>query len=301
MKPNRFSRAGRPQGVAFTLVELLVVIAIIALLAAIIFPVFSAVRESTRRGNTLSQMQKLYSAIKQYELDNRAYPDYLFGPALKADGNVATTAAEVGLTMEEAASLVKQQITGSTVDPELSKIRRAQAAFKNSLYPTYISDLSAFSCTNNPIDSPRTKDAAVATRYVQDPSDPNTAAKVDQAYYKYDAFDISPVIAGPTKLDTSKYQVRYSRVWTPLLDPTELDNLSADDRALYKNQLLWKNPSADTYLLMTTYHVPNSKILVMWLNGAGKVLDSGKLLNNDKFKGTDGRDWDAFKLTPTNY
>jgi len=37
---------------AFTLIELLVVIAIIAILAAILFPVFARARENARRGRT---------------------------------------------------------------------------------------------------------------------------------------------------------------------------------------------------------------------------------------------------------
>ena len=300
----RASVAGFPRKCkAFTLVELLVVIAIIALLAAIIFPVFSQVRESTRRGATISQMQKMYAAIKQYELDNRAYPEYLFGPALKADGTAATKASEVGLTMEEAAALVKEQV--KSTDPDFQRVQNAQAAFKNSLYPTYVSDLTAFGCPDNPVTDTKAKEFAEATRFYQgDPDkfsgeDVNKSYQHTYAYYKYDAYDVSPAITADKKLDLTKYQPRYSRVWTDLVDADGLDNLSAADRAMYQKQLLWKSPSADTYLMMTSYHVPNSKIIVMWLNGSAKVLDTGKLVT-DKFKGTNGRDWDAFRMTPTD-
>ena len=158
---TKFARVNRAAG--FTLVELLTVIAIIAVLAAIIFPAFSAARESARRGATISQMQKLYSAVRQYQLDNQAYPEYLFGPALKADGTAATTAAEVGMTMEEAATKVKTQINGATPPEEAAKIRAAQAAFKNSLYPVYINDLSVFGCPDNPVSTTSSKDVASAT------------------------------------------------------------------------------------------------------------------------------------------
>src|SRR6185437_1826035 len=55
---------------AFTLIELLVVIAIIAILAAILFPVFAQAREAARKAACTSNLRQIGSAFALYEQDN---------------------------------------------------------------------------------------------------------------------------------------------------------------------------------------------------------------------------------------
>lgn len=66
---NNFNPHKRPGKGAFTLIELLVVIAIIALLAAILFPVFARARENARRSSCMSNVKQIGLGILQYTQD----------------------------------------------------------------------------------------------------------------------------------------------------------------------------------------------------------------------------------------
>ncbi len=84
---RRFRSAVRP---AFTLIELLVVIAIIAILAAILFPVFARARENARKTSCLSNLKQIGLAFMQYTQDyDEAFPLSSY-PATNVSWTVST-------------------------------------------------------------------------------------------------------------------------------------------------------------------------------------------------------------------
>jgi prepilin-type N-terminal cleavage/methylation domain-containing protein/prepilin-type processing-associated H-X9-DG protein len=82
---------------AFTLIELLVVIAIIAILAAILFPVFAQAKASAKKTACLSNQRQLGIALTQYISDN---DDQLFFFAHDVDLSRTNLSRPYGATRE---------------------------------------------------------------------------------------------------------------------------------------------------------------------------------------------------------
>ena len=78
MAPTRPTSAPTPR--AFTLIELLVVIAIIALLAAMLFPVFAQAREKARQTQCLGNLRQLGMGLGLY-MEDHDHRVFFFGHA----------------------------------------------------------------------------------------------------------------------------------------------------------------------------------------------------------------------------
>jgi len=262
---NRFS-----QRRGFTLIELLVVIAIIAILAAIIFPVFSTVRENAREATTMSNLHNIQAALALYKLDNRRYPDVLF--AYACDGSVDPV-TNVACSANDTMATVK-------TDPNNHNLLVG-------LYPEYDKNWQDFTCPNNLITDP----AAVTPAPIQDNTMcPKADAKGNQLavcagssagqmmpsahlFFKADAMDISPEVSdvnqflnGNNNTANWNYIPRYQTSWEsyPNPNPTSTNNPLDQD---YIRQLRWQNPPGNTYVTSVTYHVPNADRLIVLYEG----------------------------------
>lgn len=109
----------------FTLIELLVVIAIIAILAAILFPVFAKAREAARSTSCLSNMKQLGTAFAMYVGEN---DDILPVPNYEA-GVAANDQIGFGWT-GEAAAPSKYYAENYTLRSALTPYVKSNAIFK---------------------------------------------------------------------------------------------------------------------------------------------------------------------------
>ncbi len=142
------TQPARTIGRAFTLIELLVVIAIIAILAAILFPVFGAVREQTRQSSTLSNMHSIYVGASLFYQDEGRYPSALFGyaevPRVADPNKPNNPPAEPALPTD-----VTNGIVSTPMDKATEKFAINYGAATGYLYHEQVKDFVSFLCADN--------------------------------------------------------------------------------------------------------------------------------------------------------
>ena len=125
----------------FTLIELLVVIAIIAILAAILFPVFAQAREKARQASCLSNMKQMATASLMYTQD---YDESFYPHRFNCDGGDGTGTATT--------------VCAGYLDANGNRTNEAKAFDNGSekryywvfLLQPYVKNYNVFKCPSNP-------------------------------------------------------------------------------------------------------------------------------------------------------
>lgn len=131
-------RSNRVAG--FTLIEMLVVIGVIAILAAILFPVFSRARIKAREAKCTTNLHSIVMALKQYYQDYQAYPMW------------PTWNPVVGRFVGGVSALYPDYITdaGVLICPDDTTAVTHMKDAKNAVYSSYNADIDFSAFMSNP-------------------------------------------------------------------------------------------------------------------------------------------------------
>jgi prepilin-type N-terminal cleavage/methylation domain-containing protein len=285
---------------AFTLIELLVVIAIIAILAAILFPTFGAVREQARQSSTMSNMHAVYVGAKLFNEDEGRYPSVLFGYA-EAPDNTQTPPQRPAVAADVPTNITPMDQAKEFFSTYTGTVQ--QGLNRGYLYPEQVKDYISFTTPDNiikdrrattqvyyPHNSLYNPDKVVVWEAPGTGACPTTGDRdipnasyvgKPKLYYVMDSMDIGPRLDqnGNIKYTAGvlDYELHYSPDWTRKLGTACEPADSANGNQIDVTQLKYKNPPADrTVLTYVTQHVAtagSSKVMVILLSGTAKKMD----------------------------
>jgi len=203
----------------FTLIELLVVIAIIAILAAIIFPVFSRVKDSAYRSSDLSNMNAIRTALQLYRQDQGGYPPQLLGYVSSYEGLPnPTSGSDVVPANSIVGALYPKRISSlDTLRPAYDRVSAGQqyTMFTPAHWPNKVDGSNA----NNPGSyqryGPTDTYGTLQSNLVQRCFNPGGgAAPYDVAnyYYTISGYDVASVPAQPGA--AVPYEIHYAPFWS---------------------------------------------------------------------------------------
>ncbi len=237
------------QSRGFTLIELLVVIAIIAILAALLFPVFGRVRESARQATCITNMKEIYQDLQLYKLDTGKYPPILLCNPYTGNGPSQTLYTGAGVVTK--------------FDNVLSR------TFSKASEQKYNRSPDIFICPDNLAN----KHDTVFKGATYPPGAPLTGTNTAW-YYDADSYDTGTQVDKSGNVVPGVHERHYALDWTGVVNGNDPPN-----------QLKYPNPPADkTVITWCTYHVTTAhsdQFIVLMLNGSAKAVHYSRMVYQD--------------------
>jgi type II secretory pathway pseudopilin PulG len=272
------------------LIELLVVIAIIAILSAIIFPVYSKAKDSAFRNGDMASMNQLRTALGLYFNDQGAYPPQLLGyvTLYQSGPNMGQV-----IPADQLQSYLYKKRVGALKTFTPAYNRYGYADTTTAVYPNQdpaaigtapVMDLDGDGDTDAADDIPEARqqfgpnDGCVrlggGVVPCTSPPDPLAAQ-----FYKLSGYDAAEV---PVPGGLTRFELRYTLFWTEFAI-SQNGNASDDPR-----QLGYGLPPDDTMITWNSYYrdldsnqVPrkNRREIILFLGGSARPADANAVYN----------------------
>lgn len=264
---------------AFTLIELLVVIAIIAILAAIIFPVFARAKVGAYRSSDITNMNSLRTALQLYRADNGAYPPALLGYVNTYSGD--PLGADVIPADQLRGALYSRRVDSlKTFTPANERAKNADVntavwppADPRAVGSAPQVDLNGDGNVTAADDTGGARQANGPAVTVQRPDPTNPGSFIDARYYSVSGYDTALVrLAG----GGSRRELRYALFWTAA-------GLAGGDVADDTRQLGYSDPPENTVVTWNSYFrdydaggnvARNRNDIVLFLGGSARPFDA---------------------------
>jgi len=279
----------------FTLIELLVVIAIIAILAAIIFPVFSRVKDSAYRSSDMSNMNALRTALQLYRQDQGGYPSELLGYVTAYSGSAIPqgTSDIIPANTLVGALYPKRVDSLSTFQPAYDRLNAGQlyTTITTAHWPTKVDGSGASNPGSYQRYGPNDSYGIPLMNVVQrcfNPGGGNPTFDTANNYYAISGYDVAstPISSG---IQNPNYEIHYSLFWsayTVAADPcnpiTSGPNAETGNSADDTRQLGYFDPPEATVITWDSNFrdydagavAHTKKDIVLFIGGSARPYDS---------------------------
>lgn len=272
----------------FSLIELLVVIAIIAILAAIIFPVYSRAKNGANKSSDMASMNQLRTALQLYFADQDGYP-----PALLGYVTLYTTGPDIGNVIP--ANKLKSYLYSdrvkaiTTFKPAYNTSNFLETTF--AVYPNQdprpIGSAPVLDLNGDGLTTPA--DDIAEARQAYGPGDGNVClgggviatclSGVAAAFYSVSGYDVATVL---DSVGVARTELRYTLFWTEY--SLDFNGSAFDD----PRQLGYAFPPDDTVITWNSYFrehdsnntpISGNLDIVLYIGGSAKPFNSRDTFN----------------------